>query len=105
MSYQITLNIAEDSEIGRLIESMAAREQLSREEAALKLSQGSRNGAEHSSADEAEQTAQGKKMAAIARFTGCLKSEEDTRATDWWWQHFNEEHYADIERENQRDLI
>lgn len=37
MSYQITLNIAEDSEAGRLIEDVVAREQLSHEEAALKL--------------------------------------------------------------------
>lgn len=37
MSYQITLNIVENSEEGRLIENVAAREQLSLEEAALKL--------------------------------------------------------------------
>ena len=42
MSYQITLNIAEDSEAGRLIESVAARERLSREEAALQLIEGAR---------------------------------------------------------------
>ena len=42
MSYQITLNIAEDSEANRLIERVAAREQLSREEAALQLIEGAR---------------------------------------------------------------
>lgn len=40
MSYQITLDIAEDSEANRLIESVAATQQLSREEAALQLIEG-----------------------------------------------------------------
>ena len=40
MSYRITLDIAEDSEANRLIESVAATQQLSREEAALQLIEG-----------------------------------------------------------------
>ncbi len=103
MSYQITLNIAEDSELGRLIESVSAREQLSREEAAFKLSQGARNGALHLPANETEQTAEEKRRAAIEKFTGCLK-EDDPQMADAWWRHFDEEHYADIERENQQGL-
>ena len=98
MSYQITLNIAEDSELGRIIDDVAAREQLSREEAAFKLSQS--NGADHPSPP----TAREKQRAAVEKFIGSLK-EENVHEGDFWWHHFNEEHYADIERENQRDLV
>lgn len=97
MSYRITLNIAEESEIGRLIESLAAREQLSREEAAFKLSQG--NGALAVAANETEQTAEKKRRAAIERVSGSLKGYPDL------WQHFDDEHYEDIERENARDSV
>ena len=98
MSYRITLNIAEDSELGRIIDDVAAREQLSREEAALKLSQG--NGV----AALSQGVAQEKRRAAVEKFVGCLK-EENHHEADFWWHHFNEEHYADIERENRRDLV
>ena len=100
MSYQITLEIAEDSELGRLIENVAAREQLSREEAALKLSRSARNGASHVAEGEAEPTAaQETRRAAVEKVTGSLKGYPDL------WQHFDDEHYEDIERENARDLI
>ncbi len=98
MSYQITLTIAEDSELGRLIDDVAAREQLSREEAALKISR-SRNGAVHSPAVEAGLMAEEKRLAAIERVSGSLKGYPDL------WQHFEDEHYEDIDRENARDLV
>lgn len=94
---RITLNIAEDSELGRLIETVAAREQLSREEAAFKLSQS--NGTAHSPVGEAEKTEEEQRRAAIERVSGSLKGYPDL------WQHFDDEHYEDIERENARDLV
>ena len=97
MSYQITLNIAEDSELGRLIDDVAARAQLSREEAAFKLSQS--NGAAQLSPHEAPPTAREKQRAAVEKVSGSLKDYPDL------WQHFEDEHYEDIERENARDLV
>ena len=98
MSYRITLNIAEDSELGRLIEDVAAREQLSREEAALKLSRSHRNGTELL-ADEAEQTAQAQRMAAIKAVTGSVQG------PGWLWNEFEAERRADIEREDERTKL
>lgn len=89
MSYQITLNIAEESEEARLIESVAAREQLSREKAALKLIKGSQNGTD-------ELTKRQKTLAAIESVTGSLQG------PDWLWGEFEAERQADIERENAR---
>lgn len=104
MNYQITLNIAEDSAEAQLIEKTAAMEQLSREEAALKLIKNSLNEEAAQPQNNTEQTEEEQRLAAIERFTGHLKDEEEPKR-DSWWHHFNEEHYADIERENQRNLV
>lgn len=94
MSYQITLDIAEDSELGRLIDDVAAREQLSREEAAFKLSQ-SNNSINRGSQNRTEQTTEAQRIAAIKSITGSVQG------PDWLWQEFEDERRADIERENE----